>query len=67
MCLGIQEGPGKVHKDRGGEGAAGTHDEQQVEVYKIKSRQSGGWKEIQEQPIIGPRLSLEASRNSEQG
>lgn len=67
MCLGVQERPGKVHKDRGGEGAARTHDEQQVEGYKIKSRQSGSWNEIQEQPVVVLRLSLEASRNSEQG
>lgn len=57
MCLGVQEEPGKLDKDRTGEGAAGTHDEQQVERYKIKSRQPGGQKDIQEQPVVVLRFS----------
>lgn len=67
MLLGIQEGSGKLPKGRRGEKAAGTHDEQQVERYKIKIRQSGGQKRIQEQHIVVMRLSLEASRNLKQG
>lgn len=67
VCLGIQEGSGKLWKDTRGKGAAGTPDEQQVEKYKIRSRQSGGQKETQEHPVVVLRLGLETSRNLEQG